>query len=312
MEILVAEDDPVSALVLRRTLEKRGHRVETVSTGLEALDAFERGCYRVVISDWMMPGMDGIELCNAIRGMGLDWYTYFILLTARTDREERLTALESGIDDYLEKPLDVAELTSRLRVADRLLSWELKLREANAELQQKHAEVEYLARHDSLTGALNRGAWFHAATSMRPAAMAIFDIDHFKPINDELGHPAGDVVLKEVARRIQDVAGANAPLGRVGGEEFGILLADGGEEAMRICKRAVRAIADAPFEVSDTAHVWVTVSAGVADRVSGGLTREDSVAETYEAADRALYRAKEAGRNRACLATAGEFRRSAA
>jgi diguanylate cyclase (GGDEF)-like protein len=312
VKILIAEDDPVSALVLRRTLEKLGHEPTLAEDGRQALDRFGEFDYRLVISDWMMPGLDGIGLCEAIRGAANDWYTYFILLTARTQREERLTALRAGIDDFLEKPLDSAELTARLTVAERLLEWEQRLRDANHQLQQKNDEVAYLASHDGLTGTLNRRAWFEAATQLRPTAIAVFDIDHFKAVNDQYGHPAGDVVLQEVARRVSASVAEDGVVGRLGGEEFGITFTLSYEDAVEACGALLEAVAESPVVLRNGTPIPVTVSCGISAWRPGQLSREEAVALTYEAADRALYRAKAAGRSRVAVASPDERERYAA
>lgn len=312
MKLLIAEDDPVSALVLQRTLEKLGHEPTVVASGREGLAAFEAGSFRIVVSDWMMPEMDGIDLCQAIRGMDRDWYTYFILLTARTQRDDRLAALAAGIDDFLEKPLDKAELTARLAVADRLLRWEARLHETNELLRQRNEEVAFLANHDPLTETLNRRAWFEVATQRRPRSLAVFDIDHFKMVNDTFGHPAGDAALSEIARRVHDTVAGQGTVGRLGGEEFGILFECDASQAQELSEELVRMIAETPVTTPAGDVVPITISCGLSEWVTGRGSREDSAALSYEAADRALYRAKESGRNRVVLASPNKGRRSAA
>jgi diguanylate cyclase (GGDEF)-like protein len=302
MRVLVAEDDPVSSIVLQKTLQKLGYEPRMVSSGSGALDAYLDGEFRLVISDWMMPGLDGIDLCRAVREANRDWYTYFILITARTQREERLHALTAGVDDFLEKPLDRAELAARLAVANRLLSWEASLREANSRLRAKNEEIAYLAEHDELTGALSRRAWFQEATRRQATSLAIIDIDHFKRINDEYGHPIGDGVLREVASLIRTTVGDHGVVGRIGGEEFGVLFRCGLNEAMRVCDGLVDGVRGTRLAVSTDDSVNVTLSIGLSPWISGSRTREDAMSRTYEAADRALYAAKDAGRDRVCLA----------
>ncbi len=142
MRVLIAEDDGVSRLVLRKALEDLGYTVQTAKDGAGAWEAFQKESFPLVISDWMMPGMDGIELCRHIRSRSGRGYTYFILLTARDTREDRLHAIESGADDFLSKPLDRAELASRLSVARRILDMEHRLRQANEELARQKEELE--------------------------------------------------------------------------------------------------------------------------------------------------------------------------
>ncbi len=311
MNVLVAEDDRVSALVLRRTLERMGHQPTVTADGEEAWAAFMTGDFHLVISDWMMPGMDGLDLCRKIRESGADSYTYVVLLTAKAQREDRLNALEAGVDDFLPKPLNQADLAARMKTAQRILSWEQQLREVNetllrnsmllavqaAELDKMREDAEFLATHDVLTGVLSRRAWFSQATSTKPLGVAIFDVDFFKRVNDSYGHPAGDQVLIAVAQQLSEALGPNTIVGRVGGEEFGALLYDEPFDlAVSQCTYAVNSIAAEPFMLRDGRTVEVSVSAGLASWRAGKLIREDSLARTYEAADRLLYEAKRTGR----------------
>ncbi|GBC94881.1 Response regulator PleD [bacterium HR16] len=142
MRVLIAEDDSVSRLVLRKALEEMGYSVLAAKDGEEAWELFQKHPFPLVISDWMMPGADGIELCRRVRSLREKGYTYFILLTARDSKEDRLHAIESGADDFLSKPLDRAELASRLSVARRILDMEHRLREANEELARQKEELE--------------------------------------------------------------------------------------------------------------------------------------------------------------------------
>ena len=146
MRVLIAEDDGVSRLVLRKALEELGYAVHAVKDGEEAWKAFQKQDFPLVISDWIMPGIDGIELCQLIRSRCDKRYTYFMLLTARDSKEDRFHAIESGADDFLSKPLDRAELASRLSVARRILDMEHRLRQANEELACQKDELELKTR----------------------------------------------------------------------------------------------------------------------------------------------------------------------
>lgn len=146
MKVLIAEDDGVSRLVLRKALEEMGYSVQAARDGTQAWALFQKQPFPLVISDWMMPGMDGIELCRRVRSLRDRGYTYFILLTARDSKEDRLHAIESGADDFLSKPLDRAELASRLSVARRILDMEHRLRRANEELARQKEELELKTR----------------------------------------------------------------------------------------------------------------------------------------------------------------------
>jgi diguanylate cyclase (GGDEF)-like protein len=312
MRTLVVDDDPVSALVLRKTLERMGHEPVVASSGLEALERHRSDPFPVIVSDWMMPGMDGLTLCRYVRDDRSDAYTYVILLTAKTQRRDRLEALQAGIDDFLTKPLDSAELAARLNVADRIVVSDTKLRELNAsllasskalasqavELDRLRREAEYMATHDALTGILSRRAWFDAAAIVTPLSLAVFDIDHFKAINDRYGHPVGDRVLQEVTSRLVSAVEPFGSVGRLGGEEFGVLFEVPLPEAETMCARAVAAVGEAPVQVNPDTGVLVTISAGLVPWLVYGRTFDDALTHTYEEADAALYQAKRTGRQR--------------
>jgi diguanylate cyclase (GGDEF)-like protein/PAS domain S-box-containing protein len=170
--------------------------------------------------------------------------------------------------------------------------------EQNAELDQLRDQAEYLANHDTLTGTLNRRAWFAAATATELTAIAIFDIDHFKSVNDTYGHPAGDTVLAEVARRLDAALPEDAHLGRLGGEEFAALFTGPIGEARTAAARCIEAVAATAIVLPTGETLQVTVSGGLASWRPGLHSREESLAATYEAADRALYEAKHTGRHR--------------
>ncbi len=312
MNILVAEDDPVSALVLRRAMERLGHTVIAASNGQEALNLFRAEHCSVVVSDWMMPGMDGLELCGRIRALAPERYTYLVLLTAKTQREDRLMALAAGVDDFLTKPIDMPELTARIRVAERITSWQWQLQETNAsllasskalaaqaaEMNRLREEAEYLASHDSLTALLNRRAWFAAAESQAYSSLAVFDVDRFKLINDCHGHPVGDSVLRWVATTLAGSIGSCGIVGRLGGEEFGALFDLPNFPAEQIARRAVESFFIEPFKLTNGQLLAVRVSAGFANWEPSAGDGRHAVALAYEEADRALYEAKAAGRGR--------------
>lgn len=312
MNILVAEDDPVSALVLRRALERLGHSVSAATNGDDALNLFRRQPCSAVVSDWMMPGMDGLELCGRIRALAPERYTYLLLLTAKTQREDRLMALAAGVDDFLTKPIDLADLTARIRVAERITTWQQQLQETNesllassralaaqaAELDRLRIEAEYLASHDSLTALLNRRAWFAAAETGAFSSLALFDVDRFKLVNDRHGHPAGDAVLRWVAATLVAAIGSCGVVGRLGGEEFGVLFDMPTFLAEQIARRAVESFFVGPFTMEGGERLRVRVSAGFAHCATPSPGAPNPIALAYEEADRALYQAKAAGRGR--------------
>jgi len=260
----------------------------------------------------MMPKLDGIGLCQRIRMAPTDSYPYFVMLTAKSRRNDRLSALEAGVDDFLAKPLDRADLQARLRTVERILGWQAQLQEVNhsllassREIAQKATEIKrmrdeaaYMASHDSLSGLLNRGAWMAAAERESPSALAIYDIDFFKRVNDEHGHPGGDQVLRAVAGRIAEAAGDSARVGRIGGEEFGVMWFADLDTAKNSAGDVISLVEATPVVLTDGAKVAVSVSGGFTlwiedpESAGGGMDRN------YVAADRALYEAKGAGRHR--------------
>lgn len=312
MRILIAEDDPVSALLLEKTLEKLGHEVTATENGEAAWEAFQAAEFPLVISDWMMPKLDGLGLCGRIRNAPTDSYPYFVMLTAKSQRDDRLSALGAGVDDFLAKPLDKSELQARLRTVERILGWQDQLQEVNnyllassreivekaAEIKLMRDEADYMASHDSLSGLLNRGAWMASAEGQSPAALAIYDIDFFKRVNDQFGHPGGDLVLRAVAQRIAEAAGDSARVGRIGGEEFGVIWFEDLLSAKRAAADVISIVEATPIALADDSEVVVSISGGFTSWISDESSESSGMDRNYLAADRALYQAKEAGRRR--------------
>jgi diguanylate cyclase (GGDEF)-like protein len=291
LKILVAEDEAMSALFLRRTLERMGHEVTVAADGAEAWGIVQEGDGSLVISDWMMPGLDGPELCRRIRGRGGLRYTYVILLTARDRREDRLEGLRAGADDFLVKPPDADELAVRLGIARRILG-------VQEELVRLNARLEGLATTDGLTGLCNRRqfdqslqtAASFAARQGLPLSVVLLDVDHFKGYNDTFGHPAGDEVLRGVARLLRGGLREHDLAARYGGEEFAILLPATDSAAGLALAERLRASIQSDLR----ARRPVTASLGVAT----ATPPSPDVATLVDEADRALYRSKRLGRNR--------------
>ena len=204
--ILLAEDDPVTRMLMTRFLKKAGYEVDAVADGSEALDKMTERYYPILVTDWEMPEMDGIELCKAVRNLQLDGYVYALLLTARDAKEHIIAGLEAGADDYLVKPVHEPELIARLNAGRRILALEHSLRVAN----QRN---RILSITDALTGAYNRRYLMEQLPRelercrryAYPLSVLMCDIDHFKQINDEHGHAAGDDVLQQFAARVAEV-----------------------------------------------------------------------------------------------------------
>jgi sigma-B regulation protein RsbU (phosphoserine phosphatase) len=144
MKILIAEDEPISRRLLETTLVKAGHDVVGVEDGLRALDAIQKEAPNMLITDWMMPELDGLELCHRLRTLNLPSYVYVILLTALTQKENITQGLDAGADDYITKPFDRTELLARVRAGERVIQLEKSLRERNKELSEALAQVKQL------------------------------------------------------------------------------------------------------------------------------------------------------------------------
>jgi two-component system, cell cycle response regulator len=289
MKILIAEDDTTSRLLFSATLKKLGHNVTAVEDGRKAWDAWRQDDYPLLISDWMMPDIDGLELCRMVREEHSLQYTYVILLTAMDSKGSYLEGMDAGADDFITKPFDEELLAARLRVAERILGLHKKL----------HIE----ATHDRLTGVWNRAAIVdylqralqRAARENTCIGVIVADLDHFKSVNDTLGHAAGDKVLQEAARRMELALRPDDHIGRYGGEEFLITVSGcDWSQTMMLAERVRRTISTGSV-MSEAGEIPITVSLGVA--MSGGVSGEDA-GRLIAAADEALYRAKKAGRNR--------------
>jgi two-component system cell cycle response regulator len=310
LKILVADDDATSRLIITTAVSNLGHECETVSEGTQAWDAFRLCRPDVVISDWMMPGKSGLELCSSIRSDPSGSYTYFIMVTRHDGREQILEGMGAGADDYLTKPLNAEDLEARLIAAARVTSLHRQLGHQRSELESLNAELAAVARRDPLTGLANRRALDEDLEVLEARVtryghrycMAVLDIDHFKAYNDSCGHQAGDQVLEKVAKVLKADVRIGDSLYRYGGEEFLCIFP---EQSVRTAALAVQRMRarlerqaiphpDSPLDV-------VTLSAGLA-MLEPGDTR--SVAEVLKQADDALYRAKKRGRNRVALAHA--------
>ena len=242
--ILLAEDDPVTRMLMTRFLKKAGYEVDAVADGTEALEHMTERYYPFLVTDWEMPEMDGIELCKAVRNLQLDGYVYALLLTARNAKEHIIAGLEAGADDYLVKPVHEPELIARLNTGRRILALEHSLRAANE-------RNRILSVTDPLTGAFNRRYMMEQLPRElercrrygNPLSVIMCDVDHFKQVNDVKGHSAGDDVLQQfVARMQRSIRATSDWVARLGGEEFLIVLPETGFEGAMFVAEKIRAI----------------------------------------------------------------------
>ena len=297
LKVLIAEDDPVALHALESLIPRWGYETQSARDGLAAWDALHvEDPPRLAILDWMMPGLDGIDLCRKLRNEGREPYIYTLLLTAKNTKEDLLKGLEAGADDYVTKPFDPMELRARLRTGQRILNLQ-------AELISMREALRIEATHDSLTKIWNRQAIFdilhkeiaRAERKRFPLSLVIADVDHFKRVNDSYGHPAGDEALRTVAGRIVSSVRIYDSVGRYGGEEFLIVLPDCGVESAKLLTERVRELVGMKTIRTANGNIPVTLSLGAAtDEHPAG----DHVTMLIEAADAALYKAKENGRDR--------------
>ena len=298
MKILIAEDNVVSRRVVETQLTKWGHEVLSANNGTEAWEILQANdAPPLAILDWMMPGIDGVELCRRVRERTNQLYTYVILLTAKDRKEDVVKAMDAGADDYVVKPPDPSELQARIRAGCRVIELEQRLIETQEKLRLQ-------ATHDSLTGLWNRSAIFdildreigRAKRNETPISIGMADLDHFKSVNDAFGHIAGDTVLREVANRMRSVIRDYDSIARYGGEEFLIVLPGLDEkDAIDAAERIRLSISEKPLVIQEGV-VPVAISIGVA--VMNPTTKAGQAESLIRLADEALYTAKAQGRNR--------------
>lgn len=297
VQILIADDSLVSRHLLDATLRKWGYEVVVACDGTEAWDILQRDdAPPLAILDWMMPGMTGTEVCSLVRQRARQPYTYILLLTSKSLKEDLIEGMESGADDYIIKPFDQHELKVRLRAGTRLV-------DLQAELLSTREALREQATKDSLTRLWNRSSILEIlqrelARGQRentPVGVVLLDLDHFKAINDTYGHFAGDAVLKEAARRMQRTIRQYDSMGRYGGEEFLVIFPGCAEDStVEKAERLRSYLASEPLLLTETS-VTLTASFGATAALPGVENSSESLIRT---ADDALYRAKKLGRNR--------------
>ena len=297
MKILLAEDSAFARQLLRDSLIAGGYEVVLAEDGERAWHALQGpDAPALALLDWMMPGLDGLEVCRRVRAAAREPYVYIILLTGRERPQDVVEGLAAGADDYLKKPVDSQELRARIRSGRRMV-------ELHAQLVAAREALRDQAATDALTGVANRGTILEtlgrelerARRAGTPCAVVFVDVDHFKRVNDVHGHAAGDAVLQHVASTMQSTLRPYDLLGRYGGEEFVVVLPGCDAAAARGVAERLRAAVSASTAPVGEAGLHVTCSMGVAvARDPRGADRD----RLLSAADAALYRAKQAGRDR--------------
>lgn len=295
LQVLVVDDSPVYRKLVEHALEGNPYTLRFAKSGGEALELFARHLPSVVISDWMMPDLSGLDLCQRLRADVHSGYTYIILLTSISDKNNVIKGLAAGADDYLTKPFDPGELLARIGVGRRII-------DLHRQIDAKNKLLEDLAHCDSLTGLPNRRAiedW--AARQLRGAArhgfpywVVLVDLDSFKRINDTYGHIGGDAMLQKFAALLKTVIRSCDICGRLGGDEFLMVITHVEADAIyKTVERFREMLAQQQFEMGDE-RVSITASFGIA-----GLNGKENLDFTtlVRRADKALYAAKNAGRN---------------
>ena len=300
MSILIADDSNVSRHLLEAIVKKWGYQVITTTDGNQAWAVLQQAdAPRMAILDWMMPGLTGPEVCQRVRDKGGEPYTYILLLTSRTQKEDVVAGMTAGADDYIVKPFDQQELNVRLRAGRRIV-------DLQDELLRAREALRYQATHDALTGVTNRGRISEVlegcVTEAGHLGVIMLDLDKFKAVNDTFGHAAGDAVLVSVSQRLTGALTEKDVLGRYGGEEFLVVSRRTPEDLEEFAETLRKRIAGVPIAVGDV-RLSITASFGVANRNGSGISHGDIL---MKAADDALYQAKRQGRNRVVVAASPE------
>jgi diguanylate cyclase (GGDEF)-like protein len=312
LDILIATDSAIEMKVLSRKLQLLGHRVTGATDGRAALEAALKTAPQLILSDWMLPKLDGLELCRMLRSSPQTQGIYFIINTSNDTGEDLVEGFEAGINDYVVKPLNHRILAARLRGATQVirlreqsLSDREEMRKQISQINVLNRKLESLAMEDQLTGLPNRRAglefleeaWSRATRTNEPMLVMLMDIDHFKKVNDTWGHDAGDIVLQRTAMAMRAPVRDYDKVSRYGGEEFLVICPGAGADVAADLGDRIRrsvennAIATPEFTGS------ITISIGVAVRNAEHQSTRDMLHD----ADEALYAAKDAGRNKVCI-----------
>ena len=302
-QALVVEDSAVYRKLIGDHLRNWGFGVTLATTGSEAWEILKKtDSPKLVLLDWVLPDLDGIDLCKRIREAGSSGgestapYVYVILLTSNEGRQNMLDAMQAGADDYLVKPFDELELKARLLVGKRIL-------DLQDELVAARESMRHAATHDSLTGLMNRGEILamlereleRSRRERTTVGVILADVDHFKSVNDTLGHLFGDEALREIGHRLRAQLRVYDGVGRYGGEEFLMILPNCDlPNALLRADELREFIARMPVVCSGEEKL-ITMSMGVAVSVREG---KNEVETLLKQSDTGPYTAKEEGRHR--------------
>ncbi|UCD29091.1 MAG: diguanylate cyclase [Planctomycetota bacterium] len=312
-KILIVDDDPSTRRMLKEYLTASRYDICSAIDGKEALNILRSEEVQLIITDQVMPQMNGLDLCRNIRSFEGIGFVYIIILAASHDKNLIIKAFEAGADDYLSKPFHRGELLARVKAGVRIIDLEADLAKKNREVLKVNAEMAVLnnrlqemATTDELTGLANRreameqlnNLWAMAQRHGHPLSCLMIDLDEFKSINDLHGHNAGDAVLKETAKLINKHTRVGDTVCRIGGEELLIISAHTtAPMAAKLAERLRKAVESNMVEFENK-ELCVTISVGVAERSKIMVTPDHLLIM----ADKALYAAKSAGRNKVCTA----------
>lgn len=306
MKVLVADDEAVTLRTLEVSLRRWGHEVIVAKDGLEAAQILKQpDAPNLLLLDWQMPGLDGIDLCRAIRQRKTEPYTYVLMLTSKREKCDVIEGLESGADDFISKPFDPHELRMRLLTGERIL-------DLLDQLVAAREAIRDMALHDGLTGVWNRSGILdildrelsRARRERLHLGLVLVDLDHFKAVNDTYGHLIGDDALRAAAGAIRASIRPYDFAGRYGGEELLVVL-PGCDEANAVSHAERLRVALTRISLpTPKGDLRISASFGVTVASHGSANDGMSL---IAAADAALYRAKDLGRNRVEFATTAEL-----
>lgn len=298
--ILIVEDDPMSRSMLELYLTQEGYPFVSAENGEAALKLYNQNHFSIVITDWLMPEMDGTTLCRAIRNNPHDGrYTFIILITSQNSPEALIEGLEAGADDYIQKPVRPAELRVRLAGCRRILALE-------DSLTRSLSEIRELSIHDALTGAFNRGYLDHqleqeiqrAYRYQHPLSLILCDLDHFKLINDTYGHLFGDKVLVSCVAKINSSIRHQIDwMARYGGEEFLITLPETDAAGCGVVAERMRECFALHLGESVKSNLKITASFGTVTLIPVVNEAKVTATDLLQRVDICLYQAKQSGRN---------------
>lgn len=308
IRILIVDDDPMTRFTLEHLLQGTGRAVDSAEDGEQALALALEKCPDLVITDWKMPRLSGLELCRILRNTSITQHIYIIMLTGRESEEEMVQALDAGADEFVVKPFRPRVLQARIASGERIVRFQRTvnrdrevIQKYAAELAVANRKLQAMAMSDSLTGLPNRRCALERLTDSvaessrhhEPLSCIMIDIDHFKQINDSYGHDIGDRVLREISDIFQKTVRSYDLVSRIGGEEFLIICARSTlSESLHLAERLRTAVeVMSPEGIEKAARI--TISLGVSSWNESFSGPEDLI----RAADGALYQAKRHGRN---------------